>query len=98
MIRHIALFRFTPGTTSAQIDELDAALKSLPDRVPAIESFGCGPDLSLTDGSWDYGIVADFADIEAYHAYQVDPEHVETVISVVQPVVQDAVRVQYRIG
>jgi hypothetical protein len=98
MIRHIALFRFTPGTTSAQIDELDAGLRSLPDRVSAIEAFRCGADLSLTDGSWDYAIVADFADVEAYHAYQVDPEHVETVMSVVQPVVAEAARVQYAIG
>lgn len=95
MIRHIALIRFNEDVTSDDVDRLDQALGALPVKISAIKAYAFGRDLGLTDGPWDYAIAADFDDVEAYHAYVADPDHVELLVSVSRPMTAEITRVQY---
>lgn len=97
MIRHIAFFRFKDEVTNADIDRLDGSLRSLPSRIDAISEYSCGRDLGITDGSWDYAVVADFADESAYEAYQAHPDHVEVSTNVAKPLMAESLRVQFRL-
>jgi len=74
---HNVLFKWKPGTTPAQIDEITAALGTLPGRVPSIRSYTIGSDLGLSqpEVSWDFSIVAQFDDEAGWRDYVSHPDH-----------------------
>jgi hypothetical protein len=73
MIRNVTLVEFKPGTTTAYIDEITAAMRGL--KISGMLHLSMGPDLSLKDGNMHYAVVADFVDTTAYRAFDEDPEH-----------------------
>lgn len=75
MIRHVVLIRFRDTVTPSAIDAIDDGLRALPARIAAIRSYSCGRDLRIADGSWDYGVVADFDDVDGWRTYDTDGEH-----------------------
>lgn len=97
MIRHIALFQFSEDVTHEDIIELDAALARIPALVSTVKSFDCGADVGITDGAWDYGVVAEFDSAADYSAYATHPDHVAIVERVVKPMITDAARIQFEI-
>ena len=97
MIRHVAMIRFVEGVDASDVAELDRELGTLPDLVPGIVAFSCGADLGVTDGSWDYVVVADFATVDDYRRYATHPSHVEILRTVTGPRTARVERVQYRI-
>ncbi len=44
-------------------------------NCPGTISYTLGNDLGLKDGTWSFGIVADFEDEDAYRGYDLDAEH-----------------------
>jgi hypothetical protein len=97
MIRHIALIRFKDEVTSGDIENLEAGLRALPEKISAIEAYAFGRDLGVSEGTWDFAIVADFADVEAFHAYQADPDHVEVLAYLSRPLTAEIKRIQFEI-
>ena len=93
-LRHIALFRFAEGTTPEQVAEIDAALARLPDEIPELRAYVFGADLALAPTTWDYGVVADVADADAYAVYRDHPAHRRVVDEVVAPVITERASVQ----
>jgi hypothetical protein len=77
MIRHIVLFRWTESTTSHDVDRLHEALAQLPAAVDTIRAYHHGRNLVQGAGSWDYAIIADFDDLDGWHAYDTDLLHLE---------------------
>jgi stress responsive alpha/beta barrel protein len=98
MIRHVAVFRFKDGATEAVIDEIDATLATLPGIIPEIVSFSSGRNAHVTDGAWDYAVVADFATAGDYTTYATNPQHVDMVKNVVGPHVAEASRTQFEVA
>jgi hypothetical protein len=72
-IRHIALISARPGTETARVEELAAALKAMP--IEGMLSLHAGPDLGLFEGNAALGVVADFEDVEGFRRYDEDDEH-----------------------
>ena len=95
MIRHVAVFRFNDDMTAGAIDHIDEMLATLPGIIPEILAFRSGRDIGLTDGAWDYGVVADFASSDNYMTYATNPDHVHMVKNVVGPHVKQSARLQY---
>jgi hypothetical protein len=75
MIRHCVLFRFTDATSAEDLERISAAAGELPGKIPAIGAYVFGPDLRLGEGSWDYAIVGDFADADAWATYDAHLDH-----------------------
>lgn len=75
MFRHVALFRWHPGTTPADVEGIAPALQALAAELDGVHSYACGPDLGLTDTGYDFGVVAEFETRAAWETYQADPEH-----------------------
>lgn len=78
MIRNVVTGRLREDVTPAERDAVARALDgitklSLPGRLSATH----GPDLGLRDGGWDFAIVSDWVDADAYRNYDLDPEHNE---------------------
>lgn len=96
MFHHMAMFRFNPGTTKDQIDSITDGLASLPDQIDVLSGYRFGPDAGIAEGSWDYGVAADFADETHYAAYSNHPAHVAVIKDRIAPVVSEIARVQIR--
>lgn len=94
VIRHCVMFRWADGITEEQLRSIREGLAALSARLDVIEAYTFGPDAALNDGTWDFGIVADFADRAAYIAYRDDPGHQQLIVDTIRPVVAERAAVQ----
>ena len=75
MITHVVMMKFKPEVTAEEIDELEALLDRLPDRIDEIESYDFGRDVARSDRSYDFALVSVFANLDTLKHYQAHPEH-----------------------
>ena len=92
MIRNVVVGKLREGV--AQED----AEKAL-DAIMALDPPGCldmkvGLDAGLREGNWDFTIVADFADVDSYRAYDTDDEHNRIRHELFAPISEEIVRIQ----
>jgi hypothetical protein len=77
MIRHVAVFRFSPDFSARQRDEWMALLRELPSRIPELRSLSVGTDIGGGPAAHELAIVADFDDVAGLDAYNRHPAHAE---------------------
>jgi hypothetical protein len=94
MITHIVCWKYKDETTDAQRAEHIAALRSLSETVPGIESLAVGADIMHLDRSFDTGLVATYASRDALDAYTVHPEH-QKVVAIGREIAERAVSVDF---
>lgn len=94
-IQHVVLFRFHEGTDPSAADDLASALRRLPSLIPQIATYAVGPDLGITDGSWDFAVSARFASVDDFHTYRLHPEHQAVITDLVQPITAERHSVQF---
>lgn len=94
-IRHLVLLRFHDDTDPAAVQALADGLRRLPALIPAIADYHVGPDLSLSDTTWDFGISADFESVDDFHTYRDHPEHQAVIRDLVSPIVEARSAVQF---
>jgi hypothetical protein len=75
MITHVVMMKFKPEVSAKEIDELEALLDRLPDRIHEIQSYDFGRDVVRSDRSYDFALVSIFANLDTLKHYQVHPEH-----------------------
>ncbi|MFM7111221.1 MAG: Dabb family protein [Planctomycetota bacterium] len=77
VLRHIVLYKFKDTTTPAQIDEVSAAFKALPGKIPGIVGFEAGTNVSPEGKSegFTHAFVVSFATEKDRDAYIVHPAH-----------------------
>ena len=95
MLRHIALFRLTPETTTDQIEATMVALSTLPEQVDVLRKFRFGPDAGITEGAWDFAVVAVLDNADDYVAYRDHPAHVAVLRDHLAPLISEAARIQF---
>jgi hypothetical protein len=66
VVRHVVVFTWKPEASEEAVQALADGLAALPGQIPEILAYTFGPDLGLADDHPDYGLVADFADVDAY--------------------------------
>ena len=93
-MRHVVVFRWKDGTSVAQVAAIAAALNGLPAQIPQLLSYHHGADLGLGEGRWDYGIVAECADADAWVLYDQHPAHQHVVVEIIRPHVAERAAVQ----
>jgi len=79
MINHVVLAKFNPGVSQVDIEELERMLDDLPNRITEIHTYEFGRDLVHSARSYDFAIVALFANLEALDRYQTHPRHLPVV-------------------
>ena len=94
-LRHLVLLRFRAGTSPDQVEAIAAALRTLPDQIPELAAYLVGPDLALSDGTFDFGIAADFASRADYETYRDHPAHQAVIHELIAPLVAERAAVQY---
>jgi hypothetical protein len=77
VIRHVVLFQFQPGTTEAQIDDYERSLIEYVAGLDGVVSYRIGRDAGLNPNTYDFSIVAEFAEEADFRAYFDGDRHVE---------------------
>jgi Stress responsive A/B Barrel Domain len=98
MFRHVVMFRWKPGTAPREIEALERSLESLPGEIGEIRGYRFGRDAGEVPGNFDFAIVADFADAEAWRRYVAHPAHVKLVAERVRPILAERAATQFRVG
>jgi hypothetical protein len=98
VIRHVAVFRWKPGTPESAVARVTEGLRALPGVVEGLRAYEVGPDLRLSEGQWDYAVVADFDDPEGFAAYRAHPAHVGVLEERILPILDARAAVQFEVG
>jgi heme-degrading monooxygenase HmoA len=76
MLKHVVFMKFKPGTSDAQIADLEKGLGALPGAIAEIKGFEFGRDILHSERSYDFALVSIFDDLPAMQRYQKQPDHV----------------------
>jgi hypothetical protein len=95
MLRHVVLFNWTPEATGEQKERVAAELGRLPALIPSLRAYQFGTSAGLNPGAYDFGVVADFDDVEGYLAYRDNPEHRAIIDTFITPIVAQRAATQY---
>lgn len=98
MIRHVALFTWDDEMTDEMERQFAAELTALAARVPGVRSYRAGPDAGIVEGNFDFAVVGDFDDADAYLAYRSNHEHQDIISRFSAPHVKSRASVQYEIA
>jgi hypothetical protein len=79
MIKHVAVMKFKPGISESRFRDMEKGLKALPGVISEIKSYEFGLDVVRSERSYDFGLVADFEDLEALRRYQIHPDHLKVI-------------------
>jgi hypothetical protein len=63
--------------------------------IPEIRRYAFGPDAGLAEGNFDFAVVADFEDADAYRVYAAHPAHTGLIAERIRPLIAERVAVQY---
>jgi hypothetical protein len=96
MLRHCVFFKWADGATDEAKSTISAGLDEMA-ALDMMEAYSHGPDAGLSDGNWDYVVVGDFADVDAYRAYSADASHQALIVEHIRPNITDRAAVQYEI-
>ncbi len=75
MIRHVVLFQFADETTVQQIDDYERSLREYVATLAGVRSYLIGRDARINPGTFDFSIVAEFADEAAFREYFDGEQH-----------------------
>jgi hypothetical protein len=97
-IRHVVMFRFAEGTTDDQVQALADGLDGMPAAVGTMVDYRHGKDAGLSDTTYDYVVVGDFATVDDYLAYRDHPDHQALIRDLVRPIVAERASVQFELA
>lgn len=95
MLRHIVMIKLKADAPASAAKSLEEGLSQLPGAIPEIKQYAFGPDLGLRGGNFDFCLVADFEDEEAFRRYVSHPNHQAFVAERLEPVTEQRVAVQF---
>jgi hypothetical protein len=94
MFRHIALFAWVADATDEQKQAVRDGLASLPGQIPELRSYCFGDDAGLREGNFDFGLVADFDDVDGWQAYSSHPAHQAVLADLIRPILANRAAIQ----
>jgi len=96
--RHVVMFKWNDDVDTDHIERVRDRLSGLPTAIDVIRSYVHGSDVGVSDGNYDYVVVADFDNVNDYRTYRDHPDHVLMIEELVKGRVADRAAVQYQTG
>lgn len=94
MIRNVVLAKLVADHDVDEVRDIQDGLRTL--NLPGTESYTIGSDAGLREGNWDFVIVADFTDVDAYRAYDANDAH-NALRARLAPMIDQIARAQFEI-
>jgi hypothetical protein len=98
MLRHIAMFRLKDDAPEGTLQSLSEGLSRLVQSISEISIYSYGGDLGLREGNFDFAVVADFENAEAFASYVNHPDHQAFIQNQLTPVVAERVALQFELS
>jgi len=76
VVIHVALFRWRPECTEAEVKEIMGAIARLEGEIPEVVDLFAGEDFGKYGEGYTHAVVATFRDRSALAAYRDHPAHV----------------------
>lgn len=96
VFRHVVSFRWRDDADPAAVEAVARELARLPGLIEEIRGYELGHDAGVSDGTYDFVLVATFDDEAGFRRYRDHPEHRRVVEEHIRPIVESIVRVQTR--
>ena len=77
MINHVVLMKFKPDVNDDQINDLEKSLDDLPNKIIEIHTYEFGRNLVRSEKSYDFALVALFANLESVRRYLEHPAYLK---------------------
>ena len=97
MIRHIVLFRWKEGVGADHVEATKRGLSEMPAKIPQIKNYRFGSNLGVNPGTFDFGVVADFASLDDYLVYRDHPDHKAFIAAHTADYISERAAIQYEI-
>lgn len=94
--RHVAMYRWAAHVDGVHVDRVRAAFDELAAAVPGLHRHEHGHDVGVSEGTFDFLVVADFGSVADWHAYRDHPAHVLLVAELIDGHVVDQASGQYQ--
>ena len=94
--RHVVMFRWAEDVDDEHVDLVRERLSALPHEIEEIRSYVHGTDVGVSEGNWDYVLVADFDNVQGFVVYRDHPSHVLLIEEVIKGRIADRAAVQYQ--
>jgi hypothetical protein len=75
MLNHVVMLKFKTDVSTTEIDELEKALDVLPNTIIEIQMLEIGRDVTGSDRSYDFAVIALFANTETLHRFHSHPDY-----------------------
>lgn len=96
--RHVVMFEYADHVPDDYTERLRNALSAMPSQIEQIRSYVHGSDVGVTEGNWDYVVVADFDNVQDFITYRDHPAHVLMIEENIKGNVANRAAVQYQYG
>lgn len=93
--RHVVMFKFNEGLGAEHVARVKEGLDSLPPQIEQIRRYVHGPDVRVSEGNWDYVLVADFDNMDDWITYRDHPTHQLFIAEHIAGNLADKASVQY---
>ena len=94
-LRHVVMFKWAEGLGADHAARVKEGLDALPGEIEQIRSYVHGTDIGVSDGNYDYVVVADFDDLQGFRTYREHPQHLVFIEEVIKGNVAARAAVQY---
>ena len=64
--RHVVMFKWAEGLDDDHVDRVRDGLSALPPQIEQIRSYVHGTDVGVSEGNFDYVLVADFDNVNDF--------------------------------
>ena len=73
--RHVVLLQWADDVPDDHVEQVRAALDEMRPQIPEIRSFVHGSDVGVSEGNYDYVVVADFDNVGDWRTFRQHPAH-----------------------
>ncbi len=96
--RHVVMFKWEDHVDADHVDRVRSGLSALPTEIDVIRNYVHGSDVGVSEGNYDYVVVADFDNVNDFRTYRDHPQHVLLIEELIKGNVASRASVQYQTG
>ena len=96
--RHVVMFKWADHVDDEHVERVRSGLSALPIEIDEIRNYVHGSDVGISEGTYDYVVVADFDNVNDFRTYRDHPQHVLLIEEEIKGNVAERAAIQYQTG